>query len=198
MIKLVQSDGDDPGFLSMIEPIINGALAVLGTRELFIVETDSWFDFKWLGFWSWTGKDLKVPPFTPRRVRTQKHFTRDDTTTSCWQYEGPGKALHLEQPGRSYLASPLSRFSASAAFVWYSGNTETNGAGSLMVYLAGADRYSWYASFHLAREWKIKRVCRIERRELMSFLERGRHIELNEAGAASIESCSSGKQEPSR
>ena len=68
MIKLVPLDGDDPGFLSLVQRIINGVLAVLETRELFIVETDNWFDFKWRGFWSWTGKGLKIPPFTPRRV----------------------------------------------------------------------------------------------------------------------------------
>ena len=47
MIKLVPLGGDDPGFLTLIQPIINGALAVLGTREVFLVQTDNWFDFKW-------------------------------------------------------------------------------------------------------------------------------------------------------
>ena len=191
MIKSVPLGGDDPGFLTLIQPIINGALAVLGTREVFLVQTDNWFDFKWRGFWSWTGKELKVPPFTPRRVRTQKHF-RWDATSSCWRYDGPGKALHVDQPGRSYLACPLSRFSASAAFVWYSGNTVTNSAGSLMVYLTGADRYSWYASFHVDGEWKIKSECEIGRRELLSFLEKGRQIERDEEG---VESSGSGKSD---
>jgi hypothetical protein len=176
MIELLPSNGDDPGFLSLVQRIINGALAVLEPRELYLVQTDNWFDFKWTGFWSWTGTELKTPPFTPRRIRTQKHFTWD-VASSCWRYDGPGKVLHLDQPGRSYLARRLSNFSASGAFVWYSGNTVTNRAGSLMVYLAGEDRYSWYASFHFDEEWKIKRECRIHRRELLSFLERGRQIE---------------------
>jgi hypothetical protein len=193
MIKLVPSDGDDPRFLFLIQRIINGALAALGARELFLIQTASWFDFKWRGFWSWTGKELKIPPFTPRRVRAQKHFTWD-TIGTCWRYDGPGKALHANQPGRSYLARPLSRFSASAAFVWYSGNTVANSAGSLMFYLAGADRYSWYASFHLDAEWKIKGECEIDRRELLSFLERGRQIELDEEGVRSSESGASGEE----
>ncbi len=197
MITLVPSDDDDPGFLSLIQAIINGALAVLETRELFVVQTHNWFDFKWLGFWSWTGKELKIPPFTPRRVRTQKHFTWD-AASSCWRYDGPGQILHVDQPGRSYLARPLSRLSGYAAFIWYSGNTMTNSAGSLMVYLPGADRYSWYASFHLDGEWKIKRECRIDRRELLSFLEKGRQIELNEVGVESSESAKVGEQEHTR
>ena len=45
MIKLVPSGGDDPGFLSLIQPIINGALAVLETREVFVVQIHNWFDF---------------------------------------------------------------------------------------------------------------------------------------------------------
>ena len=179
MIELVTSDGDDPGFLALIQRIINGALAVLGSREVFVVQTDNWFDFKWRGFWSWTGKELKIPPFTPRRIRTQRHYSWD-ATSSCWRYDGPGKILHVDQPGRSYLARPLSHVSASAAFVWYSGNTVTNSAGSLMVYLAGADRYSWYASFHLDGDWRIKKEFEIDRRELLSFLERGRQIEQDE------------------
>ena len=82
----------------------------------------------------------------------------------------------MDQPGRSYRARRLSRLFGLAAFVWYSGNTVTNSAGSLMVYLTGADRYSWYASFHVDGEWKIKSECGIGRRELLSFLERGRQI----------------------
>lgn len=192
MIRLVPSDGDDRDFLLLIQRIINGALAALGTHEAFIVQTDNWFDFKWRGWWSWTGKELKIPPFTPRRVRAQSHFAWD-AASSSWRYDGPGEVLHVDQPGRSYVSRPLNRVSPSAAFVWYSGNTATNRAGSLMIYLAGADRYSWYASFQVDGEWKIKRECEIDRRELLSFLEKGRRIESDEEGVEASGSNKSGE-----
>src|SRR5215510_4576327 len=98
---------------------MNGAIAELGMREVFLVHVDNWFDHKWLGWWSRKEEELRVPTFTPNRVRSEK-------------------PLHVRQPGRPWLAQPLDRFSKSAAFIWYSGNTTTNKAGSVMLYLSGA------------------------------------------------------------
>ena len=89
------------------------------------------------------------------------------------------KPLHVLQPGRPWRAQRIDRFSNAAAFIWYSGNTTTNKAGSLMLYLSGAEGYSWYASFRKSKEWVVGDESRITRRELSKFEERGRQLELS-------------------
>lgn len=67
MIELAPAENDDEGFLSLAQRIVNGALAALAAREAYVVKTDNWFDFKWLGFGSRGERGdmtkLGVPPF---------------------------------------------------------------------------------------------------------------------------------------
>jgi hypothetical protein len=84
------------------------------------------------------------------------------------------KPLHVRQPGRPWLAQPIDRLSKVAAFVWYSGNTTTNKAGSQMLCLLGAEGYSWYASFRKSKEWAVADECRITKRECSVVQSKGR------------------------
>ena len=177
MIELVPAEHDDVAFLSLAQRIVNGAIAELRMREVFLVHVDNWFDHKWLGWWSRKDEELRVPTFTPNRVLSEKHFVWK-AETSAWESIELQKPLHVRQPGRPWLAQPIDRFSESAAFIWYSGNTATNKVGSLMLYLSGAEGYSWYASFRKSEEWAVADECRITRRELSVFEERGRQLEL--------------------
>lgn len=185
MIELVRAGHDDAAFLALAQRIVNGAIATLELREVYLVHVDNWFDHKWLGWWSiWQHKELRqlyVPPFNPNRVRSQKHFL-GDAKSSRWTLTGQGKPLHRRQPGRrSSYAQRLEQFSKSGAFIWYSGNTITNRAGSMMLYLSGAEGYAWYASFRKDEDWNIADEFRITRRELVSFEEHGRLMELVQA-----------------
>jgi hypothetical protein len=188
MIELVPEEHDDPAFLSLARRIVNGAIADLQVREAYVVHIDTWFDFKWLGWWSWRKPRLSrlvVPPFNPNRVNGQKHFIQEAAGTE-WTYAGSGRPLHLRQAGRSSLAQPIERFSGSAAFIWYSGNTAINTTGSLMVYRSGTDGYAWYASFKKDDKWTFKGEARVSRRELQLFEDRGRQMELLRSQAASV------------
>jgi hypothetical protein len=154
-------------------------------REVYLVHVDNWFDHKWLGWWSsWDHKELKklfVPPFNPNRVRSQKHFIWDAQNLQ-WTFTGQGKPLHHRQAGRRHRgARRLEHLSKSAAFIWYSGNTLTNRTGSLMLYLSGTEDYAWYASFRKDENWAIADEFKITRRELESFEERGRQMEMVQA-----------------
>ncbi len=184
MIELVPAENDDAAFLSLAQRIMNGALSALQMREVYLVHIDNWFDHKWLGWWSrWSHKelkDLRVPPFNPNRVLSEKHFIWD-TDNARWSLIGQRKLLHPRQAGRRWHGQPLDRVSKSAAFIWYSGNTVTNPAGSMMLYLSGAEGYAWYASFTREKHWKIDDEFRTTRRELASFEERGRQMELAQA-----------------
>ncbi len=176
MIELVPAENDDVLFLSLAQRIVNGAIVELGMREVFLVHVNNWFDHKWLGWWSRKDEELRVPTFTPNRVLSEKHFVCQ-AQTSVWESTELQKPLHIRQPGRPWLAQPVDRYSESAAFVWYSGNTATNKVGSLMLYLSGAEGYSWYASFRKSEDWTVTDECRISRRELSVFEERGRQLE---------------------
>lgn len=181
MIPLVLSEHDDSEFLSLGKRILNGAITALQLRDVFLVQTDNWFDHKWLGWGSrWRHKkieELRIPLFTPNRVSFEKHFLLD-VTTSEWKSVGLSEPLHIHQPGRGSLAKPLDRFSKSAAFVWYSGNTTLNKMGSLMFYTSGANAHAWYASFRKIKHWSITNEFQITRHELTLFEERGLQVEL--------------------
>jgi len=195
MIELIPSEYDDVAFLSLVQRIVNGALITLQAREVYLVHIDNWFDWKWLYWRSRRGKELRLPPFDPNRVHKEEHFIRElcvplfdpnrvrsekhfiwDANRSQWTSVDHLRPLHLRQPGRESLAQPLDRFSKSAAFIWYSGNTVTNQAGSLMLYLSGAEGYAWYASFTKKEHWKVEGERRITRRELIAFEHCGSQI----------------------
>jgi hypothetical protein len=176
MIELVPAEHDDVAFLSLAQRIINGAITALEIRDVFLVHVDTWFDHKWLRWWSRRAEELRVPTFTPNRVCSEKRFSWDGDR-STWTPVGLPRPLHIRQPGRPWLAQSLDRFSKHAAFVWYSGGTATNTLGSLMFYLSGADGYAWYASLKKADQWTFADECQITRRELVSFAERGQPLE---------------------
>jgi hypothetical protein len=181
MIELVPREDDDLAFLELAQRIMNGAVAALDVPEVYLVHIDNWFDYKWLGFWS-RGEEkeltvLCVPPFNPNRVRSEQHFVWDAPGSRLISAVHD-KPLHRRQPGRQKpFAMPLDRVSKSAAFIWYSGNTVTNTAGCLMLYLSGPGAYAWYASFTKDVHWKFDAERRIARRELVTFEERGREME---------------------
>jgi hypothetical protein len=181
VLELVAAVHDDDGFLTLAQRIVNGAIAALQVREVYLVHIDNWFDFKWLG---WGTKkreeELRIPPFSPNRVQTEKHFVWG-VEKSAWISIGLRKPLYYWPADGSWLAPPINRLAERAAFIWYSGNTTTNKVGSLMVYLSGAVGYAWYASFRKGEYWTVADESGITRRELESFAERGRQLEVVQA-----------------
>lgn len=177
VIEFAADETDDGNFLELAQQIVNGALVDLHVAEVYVVHVDNWFDHKWLGWWSnWRRTQLQklfVPPFVPNRIKSQTHFVRDAEGLG-WITAGHGKNLHVNQSGRHRLRKPLDRVTESGVFVWYSGNSVANQAGSLMLYQSGAEDYAWYASFLKNEQWKVNQGFRVTRRELNCFEERGR------------------------
>ena len=110
MIEFVPAEHDDVAFLSLAQRIINGAIAELRMREVFLVHVDNWFDHKWLGWWSRKDEELRVPTFTPNRVLSEKHFLWT-AETSAWQ------SIALQGVGMKVrpLPAPLKLSSSSYA-----------------------------------------------------------------------------------
>ena len=178
MLELVGADQDDAAFLTLAQRIVNGAIAALEVHEVYLVYIDNWFDFKWLR-WGTTGRDeqLRVPPFSPNRVLSEKRLFWD-AQQSAWVSIGLRKPLNYWPAGGSWHAMSIDRLAERAAFIWYSGSTATNKVGSLMLYLSGAGGYAWYASFRKGEHWTVADEHEITRRELESFAERGRQLEV--------------------
>lgn len=178
MIELPAHEHDDPAFLLLVRHIINGALDVFRPEEAYVVHIDNWFDHKWTVYYFW----FAVPPFSPNRVLSQRHYRR--VSDPCdWVWDGSGELLHRRRKGRPNLMPKLTTFARSAAFIWYSGNTHQNHRGSLMVYFSTPEgQTSWYASLRNAAEWKIERVRGITKSELRDFQHRGEQLEAADVG----------------
>jgi hypothetical protein len=176
MIELVPAEFDDAAFVSLVQSIVNGAAAALQVREVYLVHVDNWFDHKWLGWWGRNTDELRVPPFSPNRVQSEKHYVWDEDHAQ-WTSAATERPIHSPDPGRRWIAQPIDRLSKSAALIWYSGNTVTNTAGSMMLYRSGAEGYAWYASFKKDTSWEIDEGRAITRRALKTFEESGRRME---------------------
>src|ERR1017187_7495295 len=131
MIELIPLEHCDPDFLSLVQQIVNGAVVTLRARDVHLVHLDNWFDHKWLGWGTRRGDALRIPPFNPNRVCLEEHFVWDegDARWTSFQVDMP---LHVRRPGSSWQFHPVDLPSKFTALIWYSGNTITDGAGSLM------------------------------------------------------------------
>lgn len=181
---------DDPGFIALLNSLVDGLISNRAPEELWIIQIDNWFDHKWLGF-SGMGaiasnipidrydtvkaesyqEKLTFPPFTPNRVVSQFSYLRvgNDYT------ESPLPVLpHSTERKRSEtnLRRRIEDFSHSACFVWYSANTRANGRGSVMVYNIATDRPDcWFAAFNRQRGWKVHATKGVSRDDLEQLLE---------------------------
>jgi len=65
----------------------------------------------------------------------------------------------------------VDRVSESGVFVWYSGDSASSDAASLMLYqVSDGEAVGWYASFRKNEGWRLNKVEGISRRELSALL----------------------------
>jgi hypothetical protein len=178
MNLIKQKENDDPLFLAIVERVLRETLRLHQSSEVYVVQIDHWFDYKWLEFSGtvmheiavWLYK-LTVPPFHPSRVVSQSYFRAATYTPTSYE-AAPSAPLHIVQQSRSNLRRALSQISPSGAFVWYSGSSNNSDRGSLMVYtVANEEARAWYASFIKDREWSVGKLKGISRREFMGLME---------------------------
>ena len=82
-IQIQGLDDDSPEFIAEVRACVNGILSVNHPTELIITNINNWFGQRWLhfagkalgavGVWL-DDKRLTVPPFVPRRVRSEIRF----------------------------------------------------------------------------------------------------------------------------
>lgn len=168
---------DDSDFIEILNNICHGLSYDYSPQYFCIIQIDNWFDHKWLnfsgkalgalGFWK---KRRTLPPFNPNRVKNQRIYKLSEEKEYC---EVSGRSIHIFQDSENNFQRHLDQWSDGIAFFWYSSNTQTNGRGSLMVYISGAEaenQVAWYTSFTQKDDaWKINRTLDISRLELERF-----------------------------
>ena len=142
--------GDSAEFIEKARAIAIGVAQEYEPARLYVIRIDNWFGPKWMHF---AGKfsvgkrprgfptaaigvhktRLHVPPFVPHRVVEERVFAGPDFEETV-----AAAPLHIEIPSRIALQRRIADIDKDAAFVWFSGESEAQKCGSVMVYLPDA------------------------------------------------------------
>ena len=133
--------GDSAVFIEKARTIAIGVAQEYETARLYVIRIDNWFGPKWMHF---AGKftagkgaaigvhksPLHVPPFVPHRVVGERVFAGPD-----YEKTVAAAPLHIEIPSKLALQRRIEDIDKDAAFVWFSGESEAQKRGAVMVYL---------------------------------------------------------------
>ena len=188
-MKIPPQPEDATEFVEQIGCAVNGLLSRYLPATLVVVKIDNWFGKRWLGFCgkflgvagvtlkthSTPPKHIRIPPFVPERVVSQHRFT-----APSYDEIEPGELVHRQMPSRDALRREAAFAAPGTALVWYSGNSEANGRGSLMVYLPIDSSYwAWYVGLKLGTPWGVSEYWGIKRDEYASLKEEGAALQVS-------------------
>lgn len=156
--------------------LIQNVVTQRSPAKLFVVRIDNWFGENWLGF---GGKvmgavgvhptELTVPPFKPSRVVSQRVFARAES--GSYAEVDSVERLHRDIPSEENLRRTLRAITESGVFVWFSGNSQANGRGSVLVYdSTEAEPFAWYAGIARSEDWRIASQKGISRETVESLI----------------------------
>ena len=176
MIELREAKESDSGFESIVERALNNAIQRSNPGEVYVVQVDGWFDYKWQQFSGtvmhaiavWRHR-LTVPPFHPSRILSERYFR---LSPDLGLYAAASeKPLHINQASAENLRRAIKDISSSGVFVWYSEVSKQSDRASLMVYdVDPNDASGWYAGFSRKNEWRLAQVKGISRRAAAEYL----------------------------
>jgi hypothetical protein len=167
-VRITPQPDDEPGFIADVEKAINGILAENAPHELVLIKIDNWFGFKWMGFsgkvlgalgvWSFSlpgvPSNVNIPPFVPRRVKSQRRFKAPDYLET-----EAGNPIHKKQTSTRGLGRKAAVENPGVAFVWYSGNSNANGRAAFMAYVPRGDKYRpWYVALEKGDDWQVSKT----------------------------------------
>ena len=190
--------GDSDEFIEKARAIAVGVACGYSPARFYIVRIDNWFGPKWMNFAAKyiAGKGfavgahkttLHVPPFVPHRVVGERVFVGPDFEETIAK-----PPLHIECASMVALGRRIAEIDKDAAFLWFSGESEAQGRGAVMVYLPFAavpasttarrrgemrHRGAFYAGF-LRREtgWEPAMLRGVARGEVSHLEESGRAV----------------------
>ncbi len=192
---------DSYEFMGKARALAIGVARYYRPARLYVIRIDNWFGPKWMHF---AGKftagkrprgfptaaigvhktRLHVPPFVPSRVVGQRVFVGPDYAEAV-----AASPLHIECPSQRALSRRIADIDQDAAFMWFSGESEAQNRGSVMVYLpvpfdATANRRNglrdcgaFYVGFsQRAGSWEPAMLRGISRTEVAHLEESGRAL----------------------
>lgn len=138
---VTKQPGDSAGFIGEARALAIGVARDYEPARLYIIRIDSWFGPRWMHFAGkfTAGKHfaigvhktrLHVPPFVPHRVVAQRVFVGPDYGEAV-----AAAPLHIDCPSQQALSRRIADLDKDAAFIWFSGESEAQKRGSVMVYL---------------------------------------------------------------
>jgi hypothetical protein len=133
--------GDSAEFMEKARALAIGVARDYEPARLYVIRIDNWFGPRWMHFAGkyTAGKHfaiglhktrLHVPPFVPHRVVAERVFVGPD-----YEETVAAAPLHIECPSKQALSRRIADIDKEAAFVWFSGESEAQKRGSVMVYL---------------------------------------------------------------
>jgi hypothetical protein len=173
MLTLETAEGDDQDFLDLAARAIIGTALREGLHATHVVHIDNWFGPRWWSFagkvrGKWGARDtmvLRIPPFHPQRVLSEKRFSVDEKGSS---EEIPVKRrIHGHRRSTTNLRFSVSDAASEMVFAWYSGNSIKNGRAALMVYVqpAGRKAFGWYVGLKKEESWRVVNLGGLTQRE---------------------------------
>ncbi len=173
-MDIAVSSGDSPAFIAKVNSIVNGSIQCFSPTEIYLTKIDNWFDYKWSGFsnkvmgafGARSFGTLKIPPFHPNRVLKSKKY-------SSINFETIEEAnLHIAQESSSNEKRKIMDVSDNAVFIWYSGSTNKNGQGSILVYIS---RNSTNSGFYVGyatddRVWRNTKTTGMSLNEINTII----------------------------
>jgi hypothetical protein len=191
--------GDSAEFIQKARALALGVARDYEPARLYVIRIDNWFGPRWMLFAGkfTAGKHmaigvhksrLHVPPFVPHRVIVERAFAGPDFEDTVI-----AAPLHIECPSKQALSRRIEDIDKDAAFLWFGGESEAQGRGSVMVYLPTTEdgtkhrpkglRYSgaFYVGFSQRNgDWEPAMLRGISRSEV-AYLEESGGTSLNPA-----------------
>jgi len=173
--------GDSTEFIAKARAIAIGVAQEYEPARLYAIRIDNWFGPKWMHF---AGKftvgkgaaigvhktKLHVPPFVPSRVVAERVFAGPD-----YEETVVAPPLHIECPSKQALLRRIADIDKDAAFLWFSGESETQRRGSVMVYLPVATDAAFYVGLSQREtSWEPAMLRGVSRSEVAHLEESGR------------------------
>ncbi len=145
-----KQQGDSTEFIEKARAIAIGVVQEYEPARLYVIRIDNWFGPKWMHFAGkfTVGKHprglptaaigvhktrLHLPPFVPNRVIAERVFVGQNFEETV-----DAAPLHIEIPSKIALQRRIADIDKDAAFVWFSGESEAQKRGTVMVYLPDA------------------------------------------------------------
>lgn len=176
MINIFPKKNDDIKFIGIVSQILNNSILINKPDEVYFVEIDHRFDYKWLAFSHkvlgelgiWREGNLRIPPFVPEKVVEEIYFQLENKKFIQKQ----AQPLHIRQNSQDNTYRKIKLLSDSAVFLCYSDDTKTNSQANLMFYsvLQNTENY-WFVSFINNGNWQIRGTRNISKKEIQNLME---------------------------